>query len=75
MEVFNRTILAVMPILPVERLHLRTAAGFAEHHALGLRAADALHLAVVAAHGMTLCTRDRKLADAATDLGIPVEFL
>ena len=37
---------------------------------LGLRAADALHLAVAAEHGETLCTLDRTLLSAAANLGV-----
>jgi len=38
--------------------------------ALGLRAADALHLAVAAEHGETLVTLDRTLLQAARAVGI-----
>jgi hypothetical protein len=35
-----------------------------------LRAGDALHLAICADHGATLCTLDRRLGDAASALGV-----
>jgi len=38
--------------------------------ALGLRSADALHLALAAEHGETLCTLDRTLLAAAETLGV-----
>jgi hypothetical protein len=38
-------------ILHVSGLQFRTAARFADQHALGLRAGDALHLAICADHG------------------------
>ncbi len=37
---------------------------------MGLRAGDALHLAICANQGATLCTLDRRLIDAATALGV-----
>lgn len=48
------------------------AAEMTERHDLGLRAGDALHLAVAVAHGCTLVTLDEKLAKAAPELGVPV---
>lgn len=40
-----------------------------------LRAGDALHLAVAASASATLCTRERRFAEAATLLGRPVELI
>ena len=57
-------------ILPVTALHFRIAARFSDQHALGLRAADALHLAICADHGASLFTLDAGLADAGTALGV-----
>jgi len=34
------------------------------------RAADALHLAICADHGATLCTLDRRLSEAGPALGV-----
>jgi predicted nucleic acid-binding protein len=48
------------------------AARFADRHELGLRAGDALHVAIAAAHGCTLVTLDRTLATAAPQCGVPV---
>ena len=53
-----------MTILLVSGLQFRTAARFADQHMLGLRAGDALHLAICADHGATLCTLDRRLSEA-----------
>jgi len=58
--------------LPIAPLHFRTAAHFCDLHALGLRAGDALHLALCADHGAKLCTLDRRLAEAAPALGVAV---
>ncbi len=46
------------------------AARFSAQHQLSLRAADALHLAIAADNGATLCTLDQRLFDAAKALGI-----
>ena len=62
-------------VVPVSRLQFRTAAGFADQHRLGLRAGDALHLAVCADHGATLCTLDRRQSDAGSVLGIKTMLL
>ncbi|TCZ65343.1 type II toxin-antitoxin system VapC family toxin [Roseicella aquatilis] len=62
-------------LLPIEPADSRRAAQYADQHALGLRSGDALHLAVCAAHGATLCTLDRRLADAGPKLGVPAELV
>jgi uncharacterized protein len=56
-------------------LQFRTAARFADQHALGLRAGDALHLAICADHGATLCTLDRRLSEAGPALGVKTILL
>jgi predicted nucleic acid-binding protein len=62
-------------ILPVSGLQFRTAARFADQSALGLRAGDALHLAICADHGATLCTLDRRLGQAGPPLGVKTTLL
>jgi len=62
-------------VLPVTRSQFQTGARFADQHALGLRAGDSLHLAVCADHGATLCTLDRRLADAGPALGVKTMLL
>jgi predicted nucleic acid-binding protein len=59
-----------IPILPVSRAHFYAAAKFADQYSLGLRAGDALHLAIAADHGATLCTLDRRQAEAGAALGV-----
>ena len=54
-------------VLPVTKYQFRTGARFADQYA---RAGDSLHLAVCADHGATLCTLDRRLADAGPALGV-----
>jgi predicted nucleic acid-binding protein len=62
-------------LLRVSSTHFRVAARYADQHALGLRAADALHLAICADHGATLCTQDKKLGRAAAELGLGIRLL
>jgi predicted nucleic acid-binding protein len=66
----QRTSLVILRVLPA---HFRTAATYAELVELGLRAGDALHLAVAAAHGCALATLDSVQARAAVEFGIPLE--
>jgi predicted nucleic acid-binding protein len=51
------------------------AARFADQYALGLRAGDALHLAICAEQGATLCMLDRRLSEAASVLRISTALL
>jgi predicted nucleic acid-binding protein len=64
-----------LAVLPISGLHFRTAARFADQHALGLRAGDSLHLAICADHGATLCTLDRRLSEAGSALGVSATLL
>jgi uncharacterized protein len=70
LAMFTRLATDSFAVVPVSRLQFRTAARFADQHRLGLRAGDALHLAVCADHGATLCTLNRRLRDACSVLGI-----
>ena len=60
-------------VLPVTGADFQSAARYADRHDLGLRAGDALHLAIAAFHGATLLTLDRRLHAAALALGYAVE--
>lgn len=62
-------------VLQVGGEDFRIAARFADQYATGLRAGDALHLAVASHHGAKLCSLDRKLCGAATELGVSAELL
>jgi uncharacterized protein len=64
-----------LAVLPISGLHFRTAARFADQHALGLRAGDALHLAICADHGATLATLDRLQSEAGSALGLKTTLL
>lgn len=62
-------------MLSVSNVQFRSAARFADRYQLGLRAGDALHLAICADHGATLCTLDRSLGKAGPDLGVKTILL
>ncbi len=53
-------------LLPISGTQFQAAARFADQHALGLRAGDALHLATCAEHDATLCMLDPRLSEAGT---------
>jgi predicted nucleic acid-binding protein len=72
---FHRLAFAALEILPVVREHFRAAASFADDYALGLRAGDALHLAVAADRSATIVTLDRRLAAVASGLGLSATLI
>jgi predicted nucleic acid-binding protein len=67
----NRLIPSVFGMVDIVAEHFRVAARFTDNHSLGLRAGDALHLAVAAEHGLTLCTLDQRLSQGGPPLGVP----
>jgi predicted nucleic acid-binding protein len=75
LSVFTRLASESFGILPVSSGHFRTAARFADQHALGIRAGDALHLALAADRGAMVCTLDRRLAEAGPALGVSTSVL
>lgn len=75
LAVFDKLISESFTVLPVTSGHFRTAARFVDQHPLGLRAGDALHLATASEQGATVCTFDRRLAEAGPALGIPTQLL
>ena len=75
LAMFQRLIADSFTMLPVSGPQFRTAARFADQTALGLRAGDALHLAICADHGATLCTLDRRLSAAGPALGVKTTLL
>ncbi|HEY6735991.1 MAG TPA: type II toxin-antitoxin system VapC family toxin, partial [Roseiarcus sp.] len=75
LSAFTRLCAESFGTLPVGREDFRAAARFADQSELNLRAGDALHLAICANHGASLCTLDRRLAEAAPRVGVPVREL
>jgi predicted nucleic acid-binding protein len=70
LAMFTQLVTESFRILRVDAMQFRTAARFADQFALGMRAGDALHLAICAHHGATLCKLDRRLAEAGPALGV-----
>jgi len=75
LAMFRHLMAESFTILSVSGLQFRTAARFADQSALGLRVGDALHLAICADHGATLCTLDRRLGEAGPPLGVKTTLL
>jgi predicted nucleic acid-binding protein len=75
LAIFNRLASESFTILSVNGSHFRAAARCADRHELGLRAGDALHLAIALENGATLHTLDRRMAEAGPTLGISVHLL
>jgi predicted nucleic acid-binding protein len=64
-----------LKVMPVTREHFETAALFAGQYELGLRSSDALHIAVALGLGATICTMDKRMAEAAVVLGVSAELV
>ncbi|CAM5533827.1 tRNA(fMet)-specific endonuclease VapC [Mycolicibacterium aubagnense] len=75
LAMFNKLVSESFTVLTVTGGQFRTAARFVDQHLLGLRAGDALHLAVASEHGATLYTLDQRLAKAGPALGTPTQLL
>ena len=65
----------VLQTVPISSSHFQMAAHFARRAPLGLRAGDALHVAIAAEAGAAICTTDKRLASAAAQVGVTVEFV
>lgn len=72
---FARLSVNSLNLLAVTATQFRLAARFADQHQTGVRAGDALHLAIAAENGLTLCTLDAKLAQAGLSLGVKTRLL
>ena len=75
LAVFNQLVRESFTVLAVTGAHFRTAATFVDQFRLGLRAGDALHLATASAHGATVYTLDRRLAEVGPRLGVRAQLL
>ena len=72
---FTRLSAESFAVLPVTREQFRAAAGLAERHNIGLRAGDALHLAICGDYGATMCALDRRLIEIAQQVGVQAQFV
>lgn len=75
LAMFNKLLAESFTLLSVTGGQFRAAAKFTDQHRLGLRAGDALHLAIASEHGATLYTLDQRLAEAGPALGVPTQLL
>jgi predicted nucleic acid-binding protein len=71
---FTGDLLQAVEVLAVSDYHFRQAAKLADTSLEGLRAGDALHLAVCIDRNLSLCTLDRRLVRAGTGLGAEMLF-
>jgi uncharacterized protein len=69
-EAFELMVARSFTTLPVTSAAFAAAAVFAEQHRSGIRAGDALHLAVAAAAGATVHTLDKGLVRSAKAVGV-----
>lgn len=69
---FAALVSTVFEVVMVTRPHFRAAARIAETSAAGLRAGDALHLAIAADLGLSVATLDRGMARAAAEAGVRI---
>jgi predicted nucleic acid-binding protein len=75
LAMFNTLVAESLTVLAVTSSHFRVAARFVDQHRLGLRAGDALHLAVASEHGSTVHTLDQRLATAGPIVGVPTRLI
>ena len=75
LSMFHELVAESFTLAAVHPTHFRTAARFVDQHALGLRAGDALHLAIAFDGGAVMHTLDRRLAEAGPALGVSVSLL
>lgn len=64
-----------LDVVAVSRLDFAAAGRLADQHAVGLRAGDALHLAIAANHGYHLVSLDPGLGKAALAYGVRFQLL
>jgi uncharacterized protein len=62
-------------LLPIDNRHFRSANAFCRNFETGLRAGDALHLAIATSYHADICTRDFKFWKAAQALGYAARLI
>lgn len=75
LSVFARLVSESFVMLPIADGAFRRAAQLADRADTGLRAGDALHLAIADEEKLTLVTLDRRLAEAGRTLGLATALL
>lgn len=64
-----------LTVIAISRMDFAAAARLSDQHRSGLRAGDALHLAIAANHGYRLVSLDRTLTLAGLELGVDARVL
>lgn len=72
LERFDRLVSARIAVEPIDSTDFERARNWIADYRSGLRAGDALHLAVCARLNARLCTADAALARAASEVGVAV---
>jgi uncharacterized protein len=62
-------------VLEITRNHFALAASYADNAEMGLRAGDALHLAVAGANKLEVFTLDKRLASAGSACGVATHLI
>ncbi|WP_311044401.1 type II toxin-antitoxin system VapC family toxin [Rhizobium sp. NZLR10] len=75
LAMFNELCSTTFELLPTSRAHFVDAARMTDQFEIGLRAGDALHLAIAVGSGATLITLDKGLARACSIVGAPHRLL
>jgi predicted nucleic acid-binding protein len=69
LSAFRKNVIDSCIVLPISSDHFHSAARLADRHPLGLRAGDALHLAIAIESDATLCTLDKRLSESGQAIG------
>lgn len=69
LSAFRKNVAESCVLLPISSDHFRSAARLADQHPLGLRAGEALHLAISVENAAVLCTLDKRLSEAGQAIG------
>lgn len=72
---YRRYATETFKILAIPNSAFRSATNYVDQTDLGLRASDALHLAIASEYGAELCTRDVRMAQAGASLGIRTQLI
>jgi uncharacterized protein len=68
---FSRICAHNATVLGITHAHFLSAGRLADEYEPGIRAGDALHVAICSDYGATLCTLDRRLCEAGPAFGVP----
>ncbi|MEO5343599.1 MAG: type II toxin-antitoxin system VapC family toxin [Gammaproteobacteria bacterium SHHR-1] len=75
LSAFNSLVKQTLTLIPLSSMDFLTAARLADQYSTGLRAGDALHLALASSQGACIYSLDKTLVTAAIQLGIRAKLL